>query len=312
VYAGTGLGNAICIDGKILTGNNGVAGELGHIPVLDNENICECGNKGCVEPIVGGKYLDALHSEFSDTPADKIFVAQGNHPLLMQYVRRLAAVVATEVNILDPATVILGGGVISMEGFPVEKLTENIKAYARKPLPSENLRFIISPNTGENGVIGAGICAWEQLSAKPYGKKYRLAVGNDHVALEMKKEIVKHLTAKGHEILDMGTFDDQRCDHPVYGKKTAKAVAEGEADLGILICGTGIGISLAANKVRGIRCAVCSEPYSARLSREHNNTNILAFGARVVGIETAKMMVDCWLEAEFMGGRYKERVDMYE
>ena len=89
-----------------------------------------------------------------------------------------------------------------------------------------------------------------------------------------------------------------------------RAVASGEVDLGILICGTGVGISLAANKVKGIRAVVCSEPYSAKLSRQHNNTNILAFGARVIGIEMAKMIVDEWLNAEFLGGRHQTRVDM--
>ena len=104
--------------------------------------------------------------------------------------------------------------------------------------------------------------------------------------------------------------DRERCDYPIYGEKVANAVASGEVDLGILTCGTGVGISLAANKVKGIRAVVCSEPYTAKLSRMHNNTNILAFGARVVGPELAKMIVDEWLNAEYEGGRHQVRVDM--
>ena len=111
-------------------------------------------------------------------------------------------------------------------------------------------------------------------------------------------------------IIDIGTNSPESCDYPVFGERAGKMVASGEADLGILICGTGVGISLAANKVKGVRACVCSEPYSAKLSRMHNDTNILAFGARVVGTELAKMIVDEWLAAEFEGGRHKRRVDM--
>ncbi|MCI9593830.1 MAG: ribose 5-phosphate isomerase B [Lachnospiraceae bacterium] len=138
----------------------------------------------------------------------------------------------------------------------------------------------------------------------------KIAMGNDHSAVEMKLEIKAYLEDKGYEVVDFGTNDTVSCDYPVYGEKVGRAVAGGEADLGILICGTGVGISLAANKVKGIRACVCSEPYSAKLSRLHNNTNILAFGARVVGVELAKMIVDQWLEAEFEGGRHQRRVDM--
>lgn len=138
----------------------------------------------------------------------------------------------------------------------------------------------------------------------------RIAIGNDHVGFEMKKEIAAFLAEKGHEVVNFGTDSTERTDYPIYGKRVAEAVASGQCDCGILICGTGVGISLAANKVRGIRAVVCSEPYSARLSKQHNNTNILAFGARVVGIELAKMIVDQWLSAEFEGGRHQRRVDM--
>ena len=138
----------------------------------------------------------------------------------------------------------------------------------------------------------------------------KLAIGNDHVAVEMKKEIRAHLEQKGIEVIDVGTDKTDRFDYPISGYKVAKLVAAGEVDGGVLICGTGVGISLAANKVKGIRACVCSDPYTAKLSKQHNNTNIIAFGARVIGIETAKMIVDEWLAAEFEGGRHQRRVDM--
>ena len=138
----------------------------------------------------------------------------------------------------------------------------------------------------------------------------KIAMGNDHSAVEMKKEIKAYVEGKGFQVIDFGTDSTESCDYPIYGEKVGRAVVSGEADLGILICGTGVGISLAANKVKGVRACVCSEPFSAKLSRQHNNNNILAFGARVVGVELAKMIVDQWLEAEFEGGRHQRRVDM--
>ena len=138
----------------------------------------------------------------------------------------------------------------------------------------------------------------------------KIVIGNDHVAVEMKKEITRYLEEKGHTVINVGTDNSDRADYPIYGEKAAQLVAKGEVDCGILICGTGVGISLAANKVPGIRAVVCSEPYSAKLSKQHNNTNMLAFGARVIGIELAKMIVDEWLNAEFEGGRHQRRVDM--
>lgn len=138
----------------------------------------------------------------------------------------------------------------------------------------------------------------------------KLAIGNDHVAVEMKKEIMAHLEAKGVEVVDVGTNSTESFHYPISGYKVARLVADGKVDGGILICGTGVGISLAANKVKGIRACVCSEPYTAKLSKMHNNSNIIAFGARVIGIETAKMIVDEWVGAEFEGGRHATRVDM--
>lgn len=137
----------------------------------------------------------------------------------------------------------------------------------------------------------------------------KIAIGNDHTALEMKNEMKKFLEEKGYEVIDYGTNSTESCDYPVYGEKVGSAVANGEADLGLAICGTGVGISLACNKVKGIRCCVCSEPYTAKLSRMHNDSNVLAFGARVIGTEMAKMITEEWLNAEYEGGRHQRRVD---
>ena len=136
----------------------------------------------------------------------------------------------------------------------------------------------------------------------------KIGIGSDHAAFAMKEEIRAYLEAEGYEVTDYGTYSAERCDYPVYGEKVALAVRGGEVDRGVLICGTGVGISLAANKVRGIRAAVCSEPYTAAMARRHNNAQIVAFGARVIGIDTAKMIVDAFLKAEFEGGRHAERV----
>lgn len=138
----------------------------------------------------------------------------------------------------------------------------------------------------------------------------KIAIGNDHSAVEMKEQISEYLKELGHEVVNYGTDTIDSCDYPEYGETVGRCVVAKEADCGILICGTGVGISLAANKVKGVRCVVCSEPYSAKLSKQHNNTNVLAFGARVVGIELAKMIVEQWLGAEFEGDRHQRRVDM--
>lgn len=137
----------------------------------------------------------------------------------------------------------------------------------------------------------------------------KIAIGNDHVGFELKPTIKTYLEELGHEVIDIGTNSSERTNYPDYGKQVATNVMEKKADLGILICGTGVGISIAANKVSGIRAVVCSEPYTAKLSKEHNNTNILAFGSRVIGSELAKMIVKEWLDAEFEGGRHQNRID---
>ena len=135
------------------------------------------------------------------------------------------------------------------------------------------------------------------------------AIGNDHSAIELKNIIKQHLESRGIEVKDFGTNSPESCNYAEYGEKVARAVASGECERGICICGTGVGISIAANKVNGIRACVCSEPFSAKLSKQHNDSNILCFGARVVGTELAKMIVDAWLDAEFEGGRHQKRID---
>lgn len=138
----------------------------------------------------------------------------------------------------------------------------------------------------------------------------KIGIGNDHAATELKFAIEDYLKELGHEVVNFGTDTNDSCNYPEYGEKVARAVVAKEVDLGILICGTGVGISIAANKVKGIRAVVCSEPCSARLAREHNNANILAFGARIVGEELAKTIVKEYLDASFLGGRHQTRVDM--
>jgi len=140
----------------------------------------------------------------------------------------------------------------------------------------------------------------------------KIAAASDHVGYEMKRELAAMLEAAGHTVVDFGTDSAERCDYPVYGYRAARAVADGECDLGMLVCGTGVGISLAANKVQGIRAVVCSEPYSAAMARRHNNANMVSFGARVIGIETAKMIVEAFLSAEFEGERHAARVAMLD
>lgn len=138
----------------------------------------------------------------------------------------------------------------------------------------------------------------------------KIAIGNDHAAVALKNEIMEYVQSLGHEVVNFGTDTNESCHYPEYGEKVANAVAAGEFDCGILICGTGVGISIAANKVNGIRAAVCSEPTTARLVKEHNNANIIAFGERIVGVELAKDIVKAYLEADFLGGRHAIRVDM--
>lgn len=138
----------------------------------------------------------------------------------------------------------------------------------------------------------------------------RIAIGSDHVGLPLKSEMLHYLQESGYVVEDFGTDNAERTDYPLYAAQVAQAVASGKADRGILICGTGVGMAIAANKVHGIRAVVCSEPYSAALSKQHNDTNILAFGARVVSGGLARMIVDAWLNAEYEAGRHACRVEM--
>ena len=138
----------------------------------------------------------------------------------------------------------------------------------------------------------------------------KIYIACDHAALHMKNDIIGYLNGKGYDVEDLGPYTPESVDYPVYAEKVGNAVTEDKGSLGILICGTGIGMSLAANKVKGVRAAACSEVYSAKLTRMHNDANVLCLGARVIGIETAKMMVDAFVETEFEGGRHQRRVDM--
>ncbi|KGO13716.1 MULTISPECIES: ribose 5-phosphate isomerase B [Clostridium] len=137
----------------------------------------------------------------------------------------------------------------------------------------------------------------------------KIALGSDHAGLPLKNEIIKHLEGKGIEIKDFGTYTEESCDYPDYAQKVAEKVVAKEFDFGILVCGTGIGISIAANKVKGVRAALCSDTFSAHACREHNNANILALGQRVVGVGLALDIVDNFLNAEFQGGRHENRIN---
>ncbi len=137
-----------------------------------------------------------------------------------------------------------------------------------------------------------------------------IAIACDHSALDMKKVIIELLDQMGLPYHDYGTYTADSCDYPVFAARAAGAVARGECEKGILTCGTGIGMSIAANKVDGIRCALCSEPYSAKLTRMHNDSNVLALGARVIGPELARMIAQTWLETPFEGGRHQRRGDL--
>ena len=135
-----------------------------------------------------------------------------------------------------------------------------------------------------------------------------IAIGSDHGGFHLKQEIMKHLDELGLAYHDYGAYSTESCDYPAYGEAVARAVAGGECERGILVCGTGIGIGIAANKVHGIRCATCSDCYCAEMSRRHNDANILALGERVTGVGLALKIVDTFLTAEFEGGRHARRV----
>ena len=138
----------------------------------------------------------------------------------------------------------------------------------------------------------------------------KISIGCDHGALDLKNTLVAYLTKKGHEVTDFGTCTNASCDYPEFAEAAARAVASGECDRGIVLCTTGIGVSITANKVKGIRCALLSDVMSARLTREHNDTNMMALGAGVVGQMLALQIVDTWLETEFSGDeRHQRRIN---
>ena len=138
----------------------------------------------------------------------------------------------------------------------------------------------------------------------------KIAIGCDHGALALKNKLVSYLEGKGNEVKDFGTYTNASCDYPEFAAAAAKAVASGECDKGIVLCTTGIGVSITANKVKGIRCALLSDLMSARLTREHNDTNVMALGAGVVGENLALEIVDTWLGTEFSGDeRHQRRID---
>lgn len=136
-----------------------------------------------------------------------------------------------------------------------------------------------------------------------------VVIGSDHGGFELKEVLKAHLTEKGLEIVDVGCYDTASVDYPDIAEKACREVVGGNAEWGILVCGTGIGISMAANKVRGIRCALVSNEYSAEMTKRHNNANMLAFGGRVTGPDLAKNIVDAYIKAEFEGGRHQNRID---
>ena len=138
--------------------------------------------------------------------------------------------------------------------------------------------------------------------------KTKIVITSDHTGIDLRKAVVAHLEARGFAVEDVGPTSTESTDYPKWGEKAARVVLAGGAQLGIAICGTGFGISLAANKLKGIRCVVCSEPYTAKLSRQHNNANVIAMGARLIGIDTAKDCLSTFLATPFDGGRHERRV----
>ena len=141
-----------------------------------------------------------------------------------------------------------------------------------------------------------------------YNEPMRIAAGSDHAGFSMKESLASHLRRAGHEVIDCGTHSDERVDYPDFGVAVGEAVVAGDADLGLCVCGSGIGIAMAANKVHGVRAATVHDVTSARLAREHNNANVICLGERLIGPEVATEAVDAWLAAEFQGGRHEGRV----
>lgn len=140
----------------------------------------------------------------------------------------------------------------------------------------------------------------------------KMAIGCDHTAVELKNVVVDHLQKKGIEVIDHGAYTSERTDYPLYAKAVSESIQNKDVDLGILICGTGIGMSMAANKFKGIRAAAVSDVFSAKATREHNDANILCFGSRVVGPGLATLLVDAYLDTQYEGGRHQRRIDLID
>jgi ribose-5-phosphate isomerase B len=140
----------------------------------------------------------------------------------------------------------------------------------------------------------------------------KIGIASDHGGFELKEYLKEYLKRSGIEVSDFGTNSEEPVDYPIYGERCARAVANGEVERGVVCCGTGIGISIAANKVKGIRCALCTDENMARLSRQHNNANMLALGGRITSNEEAQKILDAWLITEFEGGRHQRRIDMID
>jgi ribose 5-phosphate isomerase B len=138
----------------------------------------------------------------------------------------------------------------------------------------------------------------------------KIAIGSDHAGYEYKEQIKEYLNSQ-YEVIDCGTHMPKSCDYPDFAKEVSTSVSNGESDFGILICGTGIGMSISSNKINGCRAALCAEPVSAKLSRKHNNANVLCFGARIIGIEMAKEITSIFLNTDFEGGRHEKRVKKF-
>ena len=140
----------------------------------------------------------------------------------------------------------------------------------------------------------------------------KIVVGSDHAGYELKEAVKQKLISEGHEVVDVGCNSTESVDYPIYGKAVGRAVVSGEAERGIAICGSGIGISIACNKVKGVRCALCTSVEMAEMSRRHNNANVIAMGARMISQELAFEMIDKWLETDFEGGKHLRRINMLE
>ncbi len=173
-YIGTGFGNAIYVKGEILLGKNGVAGELGHIPMVGQRGRCGCGNEACIEIRASGRYLESLVAkEFPDVEIGKVFTKYADHPLIEEFIEYLSIPIATEINIFDPDYVVLGGGILQMENFPVDTLEKYIVRHSRKPYPAENLVLLYSEAAQENGVVGAGIYGFAAREQENKDSAYR-------------------------------------------------------------------------------------------------------------------------------------------